>query len=152
MKSTKPQWTLAQADAERLIGEMKNAIDHEFTMPAPGEQNHEFQVIGPASGTIYVIAPFRGQRNPRKHSISARIGVTGVQLMRLCVNGSPHTNPDGTIVPGTHLHVYREGHDARTAYALPIDSPDFVSDTILLLKQFNVITMPAFQDGIEAQL
>lgn len=147
--SMRERWALGQADAERLIAEMKNAVEREFVMPAPGEQNGEFHVMGESSLTEYAIAVFRGRRNPEKHSVSARIARTGTQLMRLCVNGAPHTNPDGAVISGTHLHVYREGYDARYADPVDIASPDFVEDTILLLKRFNVITMPAFQDGIE---
>lgn len=146
---TSERWTLSQEDAEQLITEMKNTIEHEFVMPAPGEQNSEFHVLGKNSRTEYAIALFRGKRDPNKHSISARINKTGTQLMRLCVQGAPHTNPDGTRITGAHLHIYREGYDTRYAKPVNIQSPDFVADTILLLKEFNVISMPTFQDGIE---
>ncbi|PJM76797.1 DUF6978 family protein [Bifidobacterium felsineum] len=142
------QWTLSQADAERLIDEIKKTFEREFTMPAPGEHNREFRVKG-VGGTEYTIAPYQGKRDPSKHSVSARTSRNNIQLMRLCVNGAPHTNPDGTVTSGTHLHVYREGYDARTADPVDIESPDFVEDTILLLKKFNVIEIPSFQDGIK---
>jgi hypothetical protein len=32
------------------------------------------------------------------------------------INGRPHTNPDGELVPRTHLHLYREGYDLTWAY------------------------------------
>lgn len=34
-----------------------------------------------------------------------------------------HTNPDGQRIGGTHLHVYREGYEAR--WAVPLDSDEF---------------------------
>ncbi|GEM_PF-2690004 len=47
-----------------------------------------------------------------------------------------HSNPDGTIVAGPHLHVYREGFDDK--YAIPLSSvfPGFEGDTVELVKVF----------------
>ena len=36
-------------------------------------------------------------------------------LVRLDVDGPPHTNPDGTFVPVPHLHEYREGYGDKWA-------------------------------------
>jgi hypothetical protein len=43
---------------------------------------------------------------------------TVIVLARLDVDGSPHTNPDGQTIPGTHLHLFREGYDDKWAYPL----------------------------------
>ena len=40
-------------------------------------------------------------------------------LARLDINGSPHRNPDGTRLGGSHLHVYKEDFDDTYALALP---------------------------------
>ena len=34
-----------------------------------------------------------------------------VVLRRLDLEGPPHRNPDGEVVPCPHLHVYREGYE-----------------------------------------
>ena len=44
-------------------------------------------------------------------------------LARLDVDGTPHTNPDGKRLGGMHLHLYREGFEARWAY--PLDPATF---------------------------
>jgi len=64
------------------------------------------------------------------------------------VNGSTHTNPDGTRISGTHWHIYKEGEDDWNAQAADIESPDFVNDTIRLLDRFNVIRRPDFQEKL----
>ncbi len=40
-------------------------------------------------------------------------------LLRLDINAAPHRNPDGKKLPGTHLHIYKEGFGDRFAYPLP---------------------------------
>ncbi|KFI54683.1 DUF6978 family protein [Bifidobacterium callitrichos] len=143
------KWSLSQQDAERLIKEIKKSVDRLVIMPAPGEQNRQFHVRSESDDEDFTIALFRGKRNPNKHSIAARITHSEVVLMRLCVEGTPHTNPGGSKIGRTHLHVYHEGVDDRVAYPIDIDSPDFVEDTVMLLDRFHVVRKPNFQEGIE---
>ncbi len=91
---------------------------------------------------------FKGAINADRHSMSARITRLGVPLLRLCVNGSTHTNPDGERISGTHWHIYKEGEDDWNAQTADIESPDFVNDTIRLLDRFNVIHRPDFQEKL----
>lgn len=44
-----------------------------------------------------------------------------VILARLELDGRPHTNPDGEILDGNHLHVYREGYGDKWAMPVPAD-------------------------------
>jgi hypothetical protein len=46
-----------------------------------------------------------------------------IVLVRLDVDGAPHTNPDGQRLSGTHLHLFREGFDDK--WAQPLDSKMF---------------------------
>ena len=48
---------------------------------------------------------------------------TAIVLVRLDVDGAPHTNPDGKRLLGTHLHLFKEGYDDRWAY--PVDQSKF---------------------------
>ena len=140
-------YTLSQDEAARLIAEAKNAMEKLFVMPTAGERNAEFHVLGD-DGKQFTIAVFKGTLNANRHSMSARITRLGVPLLRLCVNGSTHTNPDGERISGTHWHIYREGEDDWNAEAADIGSPDFVNDTIRLLDRFNVIRRPDFQERL----
>lgn len=150
-KSFVPRFTLTQSEANLLIAETKHAVEKVVNMPAQGVHNAEFHVKSQENS--FTIALYRGSINANKHTLSARtlsarISVSGIPLIRLCVNGSTHTNPDGTRVGGTHWHIYREGFDDFFAVAANIDSPDFVRDTILLLDKFNVIQKPEFQGAL----
>lgn len=145
-KSKNRDVVLKQEVAEQLIALTKDSIESTFKMPDAGERNKQFYVEGDDNeGTIFTIALYRGIHNPMRHQISARISANGIPLLRLCVNSSPHHNPDGTRISGTHWHVYREGFDTSVAYEADIASASFVGDTILLLDKFNVIKKPSFQ-------
>ena len=51
---------------------------------------------------------YRPTKNPAKLKVQLR-AVSDDILVRLDVNGSPHTNPDRVRKGKTHLHTYREG-------------------------------------------
>lgn len=59
-----------------------------------------------------------------------------IVLARLCYKSSPHTNPDGKRIDGTHLHLYREGWDDK--WAKPLDSKYFTgtNEHATLLEEF----------------
>ena len=57
-------------------------------------------------------------------------------LVRLDVDGAPHTNPDGQRLGGTHIHIYREGYDDRWAYPLDANIFSDTADIALTLEQF----------------
>lgn len=70
----------------------------------------------------------------------------GVILVRLDLNGAPHTNPDGIEVAGSHIHIYRENYDDAWAYPL-VD--EFWKDTLNLpqclegfLRYCNIVPYP----------
>ena len=44
-------------------------------------------------------------------------------LLRLDIGAGDHTNPNGTVIRGDHLHIYREGNDDKEAIPIP---PEFV--------------------------
>lgn len=72
-------------------------------------------------------------------------------LARLCINGPPHTNPDGVRLGTTHLHRYREGYEDK--FADPIDPSIFadISDRAATLRAFctlcSINTVPPIFDS-----
>ena len=73
-------------------------------------------------------------------------------LVRVDVDGAPHTNPDGQKLGGTHIHVYREGYDDKWAY--PLDPFRFreTRDIGQVFEDFcrycNVMAVPSFQKSL----
>ena len=58
---------------------------------------------------------WRGKIELTKTRLQNRVRQT-IILARLDLSGPPHRNPDGEEVPGTHLHVYREGYGDKWAF------------------------------------
>jgi hypothetical protein len=42
-----------------------------------------------------------------------------IGLIRVDFGAGAHTNPDGKIITGPHIHIYKEGYDLKWAYNLP---------------------------------
>lgn len=85
--------------------------------------------------------------------MGARIEKNGIMLLELHINPSNiHSNPDGEKITGSHWHIYSEEYGRLWAFpAENIESGEFVINTILFLKRFNVIECPAvyFQAELE---
>ncbi|KPV43182.1 DUF6978 family protein [Alicyclobacillus ferrooxydans] len=59
-----------------------------------------------------------------------------VILLRLDIDGPEHLNPDGTIIPCPHIHVYREGFDDSWAFPLDKEIKTDASDLLQVLSDF----------------
>lgn len=72
--------------------------------------------------------------NPKKCTYQTRL--QSDILLRLDVGGPPHCNPDGTIVPCPHLHIYKEGFAAKIAVPLHEHIPTDTDDLVKVLLDF----------------
>lgn len=77
-----------------------------------------------------------GHINPKKFTLQLRYRKETL-LLRLDVGGPPHTNPDLTIIPCPHLHIWREGEKRPDvwAYEVPVVFSD-VNDKCRTLLDF----------------
>lgn len=59
-----------------------------------------------------------------------------IPLVRLCIDSDQvHENPDGKIIRGSHIHMYKEGHFDKFAY--PLSEYGFTNENIIpVLEQF----------------
>jgi len=77
---------------------------------------------------------------------------TIVILARLDIDGAPHRNPDDTEIPGTHLHLFREGYADKWAYPVPPELFMDLSDRWTTLQDFmkycNITKPPEFDRGL----
>lgn len=76
---------------------------------------------------------------------------TTIILLRLDLAGPPHMNPDGEMITGPHLHIYREGFGDRFAEPLPqlFDDPDNKFNTLVqFLRYCNITQPPKFDRGM----
>jgi hypothetical protein len=113
----------------------------------PGiNQTHE--LVGADPRERFLLDLWRGTVKLSKYRFQTR-GRQVIVLVRLCLKGAPHTNPDGVKLAGTHLHRYREGYDDR--WASTVDPGEFknVEDVGQTFRDFcdycNVDNRPQFQ-------
>jgi hypothetical protein len=97
----------------------------------------------------------RGKIEIRKYSFNKRAR-TSVIMVRYC-SLKRHTNPDGTIFDGPHVHIYQEGFGDKIA--LKVEdvlniNPDAASkeDVLVALMDYcNVKDLPVIQMVLEAE-
>lgn len=122
-----------------------------FATLGPGE-NERYDLRGvDEREERFVLDLGRGRRRAAKLKYQAR-GRVHVVLARLDVDGAPHTNPDGTAMGGTHLHLFREGWDDRWAFEIDSESFPNLGDQVQALLDFcsfiHVVDLPMVQAGM----
>lgn len=112
------EMTLTRATADALIAMEKHWADEEtYRYPLPGG-GISIPLIGTDEHEEFVLDMRRSRVDVRKVSYNNRVRVT-IVLVRLCLGaGQCHTNPDGVVVLGAHLHRYREGYGDKWATPL----------------------------------
>ncbi|HJJ47150.1 MAG TPA: hypothetical protein O0X32_02730 [Methanocorpusculum sp.] len=73
-------------------------------------------------------------------------------LVRVDIGNSiGHTNPDGTVISGNHIHIYQEGYEDKISQELPKDFVD-PKDPYQTLKDFmkycSITKTPTFDTGV----
>lgn len=141
---------LTQVEADILIAMQKTFSELvTITLPAGTDQTHE--LIGADKKERFLLDLSRGTIRLSKVKFQTR-GKIAIVLVRLDVDGSPHSNPDGSYIGRTHIHLYREGFDDKWAY--PIDPAIFTSPTDIneTFRSFcgycNIIELPSFQEDL----
>lgn len=98
---------ITQEEADALIAIEKQRVDDRTWLFAPGER-----LAIPLSSVdkreSFLLDINRYQIKITKATYQNRARQT-VVLMRLDIDGPPHTNPDGEEIPCPHLHLYRKG-------------------------------------------
>lgn len=142
---------LTQAKADELLATPKVMVDRStIQFPAAGaalqlalrsEDRHE---------EFSIDVNRRGKIKLSKCTYQERYAVVEI-LLRLDIDGPPHTNPDGTTMPCPHLHTYREGYGDKWAAPLPADfkNPTDLVETLRdFLKYCNVKEISSIQRSI----
>ncbi|SRR6266699_1148832 len=138
---------LAQEIADQLL-----AIDKEFTTADPLHLHSGAKFIRDLLSTNgqeqFLLDFYQGNIRLNKVTSNHRYART-IILARLDLNGSPHMNPDGQVIHGSHLHLYREGYSDKWASALDVTVFTDPTDPVVSLHQFlrflNVKNIPVIQ-------
>lgn len=142
---------LTQAEADSLIAMRKRFLQPTSIVLSPGK-NETLELVGdPDPKERFFLDLWRSGIKLTKYRFQNR-GKRVIVLVRLDLDGAPHTNPDGTRIPGTHLHLYREGFEDRWAYPVTqtqFRDPSNVRGTFDDFCQVcNIIETPQYQDEL----
>lgn len=135
---------LTQHEADSLFRMEKHCVDlaEIWTFPSPGKSLH-IELTDPDNVEEFMLDVQRSQIKVTKATYQNRHQKT-IVLARLDIDGPPHRNPDGQMVPCPHLHLYREGYGDKWAIAAPADftNPSDLMDTLIDFFAFLNITKP----------
>ena len=137
---------LTQTEAEKLISLKKSFVKSEIISLPPGS-DLTYELVSDDKQESFLLDLWRSTFRLSKIKLQNRARQVTI-LVRLDVDGAPHTNPDGQHLPGTHIHYYREGYEDR--WAFPVDLKVFTNtyDIALTLEQFCMhcnIEKPSYQ-------
>ena len=141
---------LTQSEADGLIAMAKSFVaPGSVSIPPGADDTHD--LIGEDADERFLLDVWRGTIRLSKLRLQTR-GRKVIVLVRIDIDGSPHSNPDGVKLPGTHLHLYREGYEDK--WAFPVDPNLFgnLTDIHQAFEDFcaycNIGNVPPFQAGL----
>jgi hypothetical protein len=142
---------IPQAEADALIAMEKQCIeDKTWLFPEPGGRL-EIPLVSSDKRENFVLDITRAQIKLTKATYQNRAR-QAIILMRLDLDGPPHTNPDGQEIPCPHLHIYREGYGDKWASPLPAARYPNVRDLFSTFEEFmrhcNITQPPQIDRGL----
>jgi hypothetical protein len=129
--------------------EFENLIEPLSLGPAPLQWSKK--IIATSTKELFLFDFYRGSFELSKYTFNKRYRQT-IILLRYD-NGGRHTNPDGVLFEGPHVHFYREGYNDKFAFPVSeigvavVDSLETVLRKILdfcNVKRFPTIEVPMF--------
>lgn len=132
---------MTNEEAENLILTLKKLTEKLIEIPSLSQRNEYEAYSINDSRQRFRISIYRGNRDPEKISFHAIDKITKINLMRLDVvnKSNCHKNPDGQIIHGPHLHIYKDGYELKEAVEFNIENPNLVKYCLEFLKKFNII-------------
>lgn len=126
---------ITQAEFDFLMSQDKafeDAISPIQLGPAPLQWTRQLNSI--VNKETFLLDFYRGSFELSKYTINNRYHHT-IILLRYD-NGGRHTNPDGELFEGAHVHLYKEGYNDK--FAFPVSQVG-VTDTNTMETVFNKI-------------
>ncbi len=142
---------ITQTDADALIAIEKQRVDDkQWLFPAEGGRL-AIPLTSSDKRENFTLDVTRGRIKLTKASYQNRAR-QAIVLVRLCLDGAPHRNPDDQELPCPHLHIYREGYGAKWAIPAPPDmypsTTDLFSTFEAFMRHCNITLPPDVQKGL----
>ena len=143
---------LTQQEADSLLAMEKKCIDDQQYLFSEINTSLRIPLRSQDGREEFSLDIYRGKIELLKNTYQNRARKT-VVLARLDLGGSPHRNPDGQEIECPHLHLYREGHGDKWAFAISREFNN-LSDAWQSLHDFmdycNITGKPDIQRGLLA--
>lgn len=112
---------LSQEEADQLV-EVEKWFDDPDPLELQRGTKMRYNILSEERGENFKLDAYRGKRGELKLVYNHRVRKV-FKLVRVCINGSTHRNPDGEVVPENHIHFYQEGYHDK--WAEPLDNFNF---------------------------
>ncbi|MEB6242400.1 hypothetical protein MXL82_04960 [Staphylococcus gallinarum] len=119
---------LSDEKVRQLIDELKmpeSRINTKELESAFGSYKDKQDIVSFNLGIDYILHIYRGNYESDRFTVGIRFKNLNHQLVRIDVNGGEHTNPDDTVAPTTHIHIYNNKFEKKDRYAYAIDINEF---------------------------
>lgn len=103
---------LTQPEADQFAQMVKHFVRPPAYISIPLGADDTYELASPDDRESFLLDVWRGTLRLTKLKFQNRVR-SAIVLVRLDVDGAPHTNPDGQRLVGTHLHLFREGYDVK---------------------------------------
>jgi hypothetical protein len=114
-------------EAFQSLMKMKKKFKTDISSIPAASQRVQFSIIGEDNKTEFTVDVDRKSRIEMKSKVQERY-CNNILLVRVEINGPPHTNPDGSNIGRDHIHTYREGYGLSWAYNLAGFDPRLFKD------------------------
>ena len=139
---------LNQEEVEKLYELIKIIKEDVIQFPDYGQKG-KYEAESKTTRDVFVFNIVRGSKiKPKKCSYQISLESNEI-LFRIDLDGSPHPNPDGEIIPCPHIHVYKyDGTPYIENWAFPLNeklptNPDDLAQVFIdFLKYNNVENIP----------
>lgn len=142
--------SVTDSDFQLLIKLRKRFEDQKELVLGPPPMTWHRNILSLETRDIFILDYHRGQINIEKYSYNKRFR-TNIVLLRICSHGRHH-NPDGSLLVGMHVHIYKDQFDDRTAFPITVLGIDSTANRdevlIALLKFCNVENIPTIQNSL----
>lgn len=133
---------LTAIEAKQLIDMLKKTVQENIEFPS-GKGRINFDVIGNRRSDEFIINIDRKGIAAEKCTYQGRIKKNNEVLLRLDIDPTgKHTNPDGEVIRGNHVHVYTE--DYGISYVIPFDinNRNLYDLCFEFFQRFNIVEPP----------
>jgi hypothetical protein len=142
---------LTQLEADQYLKMAKHFIQPPATITIPPGADESHDLATPDDRERFLLDIWRGTLRLTKLKFQNRVR-TSIVLVRLDVDGAPHTNPDGQRLSGTHLHLFKEGYEDKWAETIDPKTFTSLSDPATTFQEFcelcNIESPPPVQGFI----